>query len=119
MATDCEKLSANAQSIFERLKPHFPPDPWNKPQWHEDGRVYDNGWYDLRLSVDRDRLMEMRRRLLGSLVEIQAGVIIKRVGSLARFTYEHFTSHMQEVVELIRDLNELDFQIETLDLIES
>ena len=118
MATDCEKLSPNASAIFKRLEPFFSPDPWQKPMWNEEGTVKDNGEYDLRKSADRMKLEKQTRTTLGSFVENTAGVYKSKNGSLEGFEIDHFGKAIRNKVELLFILRDLDFQIETGDLID-
>jgi hypothetical protein len=119
MATDCEVLTPNARKIFEKLKPFFPPDPWKKPNWFEDGTVRDNGLFDLRKSQDRTRLIETSKSTLGSFVELQAIIYQKKNGTLEGFEVDHFGQMIKKEAELLLLLNDLDFQIETADLIDT
>ncbi|HEX5430248.1 MAG TPA: hypothetical protein VFX17_04195 [Patescibacteria group bacterium] len=115
--TDCEKLSLAAQAIFGQLKPFFPPDPWNKPQWIEEGVVIDNGQHDLRKSADRAKLIEKTEATLGSFVEVAARSYRRKNGSLEGFEIDHFGPMIKNKVELLFILEELNFQIETMDLV--
>ena len=119
MGTDCEKLSPNAKKIFDELKPHFPPDPWNRPMWQEEGIVYSNGLLDLRKNQDRNRLIERTRSTLGSFVETRAGVYRNKNGSLEGFEIDHFGMMIRKRVELLFILDDLDFQIEIGDLVDA
>ena len=120
MAQDCEKLSENARKIFDCIKVHFPPGPWNKPNWQVDGMVDDNRWYDLRKSADRKMLIEKQKSMIGYLVELRASAYRKKSGSLDGFTRRRFSRHIQKVVELLLLLNDLDFKIETMmDIVEA
>ena len=119
MPTDCEALSDNAQAIFAKLQPFYPPDPWDKPQWEAVGRIFDNGWHDLRLAADREKMTRWYKNLLGYLVEMSAIGYMRDHSTLEGFTQLHFTDHMRKVGHELLILNELDFQIETMDLVES
>lgn len=116
--TDCEKLSPAALQIFEKLKPFFPPNPWNRPTWNEVGTVEDNGLFDLRKSNDRNKLIERTRSTLGSFVEVTASGYKKRNGSFEGFEIDHFGPMIKNKVEMLFILNDLDFQIETMDLVD-
>ena len=118
MPTDGEKLSPKAQMIFKSLEPFFPPDPWKKPRWEAEGRVFDNGWFDLRKRADRTRLAENQKSFLGYLVEMEAIHQKTLTGSLEGFTKMHFTRVMQMCAEIVILLNDLDFQIETGDVVD-
>ncbi len=121
MATDCKKLSPNAQKFFERLKFHFPPDPWGKPRWQKRGKVNDNGWFDLRKNNDRDRLEKNVTKFLGYLVGMEAKIYQKKKGSLVGFENCRFSSKMfRSYADILLTLEELDYQIqmETIDLVE-
>ncbi|MBX4205394.1 MAG: hypothetical protein KW788_04410 [Candidatus Doudnabacteria bacterium] len=119
MARDCEVLSTNARAIFEKLKVHFPPDPWHWPMWNEEGLVEDNGRFDLRTSADRQRLIDRKKMTLSSFVENSASVYMRRKGSLDGFEIEHFGLMIKNEVELLLILYDLDFQIETGDLVDA
>lgn len=116
---DCMYLSKNAQLIFERITRHFPPDPWKKPQWEPEGRVHDNIWLDLRKSADRRKLMDQIKSQFGYLIGLKAGMYRKEHGgSLRGFRQVRLTPHDRDRAELLLLLEDLDFQIETGDLIE-
>ncbi len=119
MGTDCNVMSPNARKIFEKLKPFYPPDPWQRPMWDEEGRVKDNGSFDLRKSSDRSRLIERSRSTLGSFVETVAGAYETRVGSFDGLEHHHFGLMIKHEVERLKILNDLDFQIETGDLVDA
>lgn len=118
MARDCEELSPNARKLFDQIKAYFPLDPWLKPQSTEDGKVFENIWYDLRKSSDRDLLAGKKRNLLGVLVELSAIEYKKQYGSLLGFANRHLNPLIAYIAELLLLLTDLDFQIETLDLVE-
>ncbi|MEK7654377.1 MAG: hypothetical protein AAB345_03850 [Patescibacteria group bacterium] len=118
MATDCEKLSPAAKKIFDKLKPFYPPDPWRKPRWEKDGVVIDNGTYDLRRHADRKRLEDNRQSFLGYMLALAASIHRDGAGSMQGFTEKHFSEHMQQVAEQLLLLRDLDFQIETVDLVD-
>jgi hypothetical protein len=118
MNTDCKRLSKNAREIFVKLGRFYPADPWNKPRWLKVGRIHDNGWYDLRKSTDRNRLIEKTERALGYSVKIAASIHKKKYGSMRGFTTACFSKMMQHQAELLLILEDLDFQIETQDLID-
>lgn len=118
MARDVEALSPKAAVIFARLKPFYPLGAFQQVQWEEAGRVYDNGWHDLRLSADRERLENWNKSMIGYLVRAEASMFVKAHGSLDDFTRHHFTTHMKELAEQLLILDELSFQIETLDICE-
>ena len=120
MAVNCEKLSSNAQLIFEKIKPHFPPDPWNKPRWTEEGIVYSNGFFDLRKHNDRDKLMEKQKSFIGYCIGLNGSSYKKEHnGSLDGFLNNLMSdSLIQKTTELLLLLQDLDFQIETLDICE-
>ena len=112
------EFSEKARKIFETIKAFFPPDPFGEAQYADEGRVYDNGWYDLRTKKDRARLMEKIENLIGYLVQRAATEFREKKGSLRGFTSRHFTPHMQKEVQLLLLLSDLDFQIETMDFFE-
>ena len=116
---DCEELSPHAKVKFDRLKPFFPPDPWDKPRWQEEGLVFSNGWLDLRKSADRKKLEEQLLRFIGHAAKTAASLYRnKRAGSLEGFEHEHYGPVIQQKAELLLLLDDLDFQIETYDLVE-
>jgi len=117
--TNCKSFSANAIKIFEKIQPYFPPDPWSNPQWIQEGRVKDNEWYDLRKSDDRSRLIEAERSALGHMAQIKAVAHREKHGSLRGFAKKRFSRAIQHQVELLLLLEDLDFQIESLDFVES
>ena len=111
---DCEALSPNARKIFDKIKEHYPPDPWNNPQWTEDGTVYANGWCDLRRGEVRSRLIERYERLIGHATVAWAKVVKAENKEIRESVFDFKLS--QKWIELAVLLHELDFQIETLDL---
>ena len=118
MGTNRAKLSPNALRIFKKTKKYYPPDPWGNPRWIVDGRVYINGWLDLCKSEDRKSLMEAKKSLLGHVVELEASSYRNKNGSLKGFNRQCFPRIIQDVAELLLLLNDLDFQIETMDIVE-
>lgn len=118
MAVDCEQLSPNAQIIFEKIKPYFPPDPWNKPSWTEEGIVHHNWFFDLRKHKDRDKLIEWQKNFIGSCIGLTASSYRKNNESLDGFLNKCNDGLIQKTTELLLLLEDLDFQIETLDLCE-
>lgn len=115
MSTDCETLSPKAREIFGKLQPFFKPDPWDNPQWREDGMVRDNGELDLKKSADRQKLIDRVVNTLGSFVETTASGYHRRNGTLNGFEIDHFGPMIKDKVALLLILRELDFQIETGD----
>lgn len=113
---DCEKLSLNALKIFEQVKTHYPPDPWNKQQWAKDGTVYDNGWHDLRKAEDRDRLIKKYEHIIGHVIVLSARSKMERGEVLNRSVFDFRAS--KRWIEVAGLLYDLDFQIETMDLVE-
>ena len=113
---DCEKFSPNAREIFNEITKYYPPNPWNQPQWTEDGKVFDNGWHDLRKEFDRTWLITWYERLIGSTIVTLAGDRKNKGGKLTRDVFSIKLS--KRWIELAVLLKELDFQIETLDLVE-
>lgn len=120
MATDCEELSPNARKIFEKLKVFYPPDSWKNPQFTEEGKVHESGssWYDLRKSKDRNKLMEEKKNFLGYVVELNAISHYEENGSLEGFFEKQYSRLMTNALGILMLLNDLDFQIETLDLVD-
>ena len=116
---DCEKLSPNALKIFKRLRPFYPPDSWQKPQWKEEGIVLDNGIYDLRKQADRKRLEENKLQMVGYSMRLQAKQIMDKESSLVDLEHRHIPKSVQVYLEILLILDELDFQIETMDLVEA
>lgn len=119
MPTDCKKLSPNARKIFEKLIPYFGRDPWNKPRWRKCGKVHDNGWYDLRKAKDRILLEEKNQKFIGSVIYTMARTHHDKHGSLKGFKKTHLGKLIQHQAELLILLNDLSFQIDTYDLIDS
>ena len=115
---DCEALTPSAQKIFETLKPHFPPNPWGRPQWQKEGIVIDNWTYDLRKAADRTRLIDWTIRLIGPAVELEARMLEKEKGSIDTLTEHKFNDHIRHLAKLLLILRELDFQIETQDIVD-
>jgi hypothetical protein len=115
---NCEMLSPNAQEIFNKLKPFFPPDSWKTPHWEECGIVTDNGTFDLRKADDRKKLTDRTEMTLGSFVEIVAKGYLDKNATLEGFEHHHFGPLFKSKVELLFILNDLDFQIETGDLVD-
>ena len=111
---DCEKLSPNALKIFEKIKTYYPPDPWKNLQWKEEGLVYDNGWHDLRKGDDRGKLIGRWEHTIGSTIVMFASQ--NKNKKLTRSVF-HFKMS-KRWIEIAVLLKELDFQIETLDLVE-
>lgn len=114
---DCEKLSPNALKIFEKIKVCYPPDPWKAPQWTEYGTVYDNGWHDLRKSEDRNKLMERYTSAIGRIILMTAR--ISRDQSKELRGCDINLKMCERWIDLVILLEELDFQIETMDLVEN
>lgn len=113
---DCEQLTPNARRIFEQIKAYYQPDPWKNPQWTEDCTVYDNGWHDLRKKADREKLVKWYEGLIGSTVVSSAR---NAKDKHQRLTRSMFNLKMcRKWIELATLLYELDFQIETLDMME-
>ena len=113
---DCKELSPNALNIFKQIKKYYPPDPWNEPRWTEEGKVFDNGWYDLRTGGDRGKLIGHYEYQIGATVVIFAEGVKKRNEELTESVLN--LSLSKKWIELTILLKELDFQIETLDLVE-
>jgi hypothetical protein len=123
MATDCEQLSAKARKFFEQIIPHFGKnglDPWNKPVWEAEGVIHELGSprYDLRTSADRQKMIDWYQHMIGHSVYLTACSYRKVHGSLDNFDREHYSRTIQKWSELLILLYDLDFQIETLDLVE-
>lgn len=114
------KLSAKSQAIFLKLMPWFPGDSWGRPRWHPEGVVYNNGRrYDLRKSADRQALIDRELMLIGSAIEIGASVYAKKhKGEYAGYELEPVGPMAAKRVELVKYLRDLDFQIETGDLVD-
>ena len=115
---DCEKFSPKAQEIFNKLKEHYPPDPWEQPNWKEEGLVYANGWLDLRKAADRKKLMEKQKSFIGYLAELAADAYRRKHGSLDGFNCVAYGQGARKTAEQLLLLNDLDFQVETMDLVE-
>lgn len=113
---DCPKLSPNARKIFEKITTFYPPDPWHQPQWIAEGKVFDNGWYDLRKAKDRDELIRWYERLIGHFIVESARVARDKKKKLTHSVFSLRVS--KRWIELVVLFYELDFQIETLDFVE-
>ena len=116
MNTDCKQLSPAASEIFKKLRAYFQSDPWKKPHWRKSGKVYSNEWYDLRKSADRNRLMNCTKSFVGFLIENKASSYKKTHGSLKGFETESLGKVVCQQSELLVLLADLDFQIETMDI---
>jgi len=69
--------------------------------------------------ADRERLEGRQKSLIGYLVEIQAiRYRDEHEGSLDGFTNVPFPRTIQHQAEILLILNDLDFQIETMDIVE-
>lgn len=125
MAQDVQELSPDAKKIFGNLKPYFPSDPWGNSCWDPSGLVFNNIWYDLRNSEARNRLIDQEKQTIGYQVQIEASLYVKKnncvsngeLGWMTNFTYHHFSRSVQHNAELLLLLLDLDFQIETLDIV--
>lgn len=113
---DCEKLSPNALKIFEKITAYYPPYPWKRPRWTPNGMVHDNGWHDLRKKEDRDKLIRRWEHTIGATVVMFANQRNNRKKKLTRSVFNFKMS--RRWIELAVLLKELDFQIETMDLVE-
>lgn len=113
---DCKKLSPNALEIFEKIKAYYPLDPWNKLQWYQEGKVYDNGWHDLRKAEDRDKLIKKYEHIIGHVIVLSARNKMERGEVFTKSVFNFRAS--KRWIEIAGLLYDLDFQIETLDLVE-
>lgn len=122
---DCERLSLKAQKIFKQIILYYPPDPWNNLRWTDEGKVWSNGWHDLRKGKDRNYLIEHQKQFIGYQIQIEASSYKQKhkcvprgeLGWMVDFTRHHFPQSTQYSVELLLLLLDLDFQIETLDAV--
>lgn len=114
---DCEKLSPNALKIFEKIKACYPPDSWDNPQWTEDGKVFDNGWHDLRKSEIRNKLIHRHEHFVGHHI-FSAFKLAKEKQQELTGCWALNIQTFKRWLEIIDLLYELDFQIETYDLVE-
>ncbi|OHA35040.1 MAG: hypothetical protein A2928_04035 [Candidatus Taylorbacteria bacterium RIFCSPLOWO2_01_FULL_45_15b] len=113
---DCQKLSPKARKIFNSLKPYFPPDPWGKARWKKDGRVCDNGEFDLRKSEDKDKIQHLKRLLIGHELEMMYRRYREKYHlPLEGISNMPLTPLLKDTLEITRLLAELDYQIETGD----
>jgi hypothetical protein len=119
MSRDCKRLSPAAREIFKKLEPFFPPDPWKKPLWVKSGRVYSNGWHDLKLAADRKKLLESNKSFMGYCIQGKASSFRDKHGSLEGFADEPISKMVAHNALLQLLLEDLDFQIETMDLVEA
>lgn len=113
---DCQELSPNARKIFERIKEYYPLDPWGKQQWSEEGTVTDNGVFDLKKAEDRSKLISRYESLIGSTIVMFAKSESDTGNKITRKVF-HFKMS-KKWIELAVLLHELDFQIETMDLVD-
>lgn len=113
---DCEKLTPNAQKIFEQIKEHYTPDSWNIQQWTEDGHIYDNGWKDLKKQEVRYKLMNFYENVIGSSVITSAEAEQRRAGKYGKKVFNFKMS--KRWIDIVILLRALDFQIETMDLVD-
>ncbi len=126
MGRDVIELSRNAKKIFENLKPYFPPDSFGNMSWKPEGIVHSNIWHDLRSAAGRQKLARQIKDAISYDAEIQASIYKDthkcesrgELNWLEGFTLAHFTKGMQHNLELLLILNDLDFQIETMDFAE-
>lgn len=113
---DCEKLSPNALKIFEKIKAYYPVDSWKNQQWTGVGTVYDNGWHDLKKAEDRDKLIKKYEHIIGHVIVLSARNKMERGEVLTKSVFDFRGS--KRWIEIAGLLYDLDFQIETMDLIE-
>lgn len=114
---DCKQLSLSARMIFEKITEYYPNDPWNNMQWSSVGSVNDNGWYDLRKSKDRSKLIERYQHMIGYTIVMFAKGARDKGQNITPSVFHWSLS--KRWIELAVLLLELDFQIETLDLVGS
>ncbi len=113
------ELSAKSQAIFLKMKPWFPNDSWGNAKWHAEGIVNNGRRYDLRKSADRNALIEWELLMIGSAIENSASVYAtKHKGEYVGYELEQVGSMVAKRAELVRHLRDLDFQIETGDLVD-
>ncbi len=119
MAIDCERLSPKAQEIFAKLRPYLPDQPFGRKGWREEGIVCDEGDFDLRKAEDRKRFEEERKGYIAHHMLLLASEHEKAHGSLDTFQLgDGLGALVRQHLEVLLILTELDFQIETLDLVE-
>lgn len=119
MARDCETLSKKAQAIFNKLKPFFPPNAWGRPFWEREGTIAGDGTLDLRKSADRKHMEEKILSFIGNVVGLEASSFRKNNnGSLSGFKDQKYSAIIQHEAEKLLILRDLDFQIETADVID-
>ena len=122
MPIDCPELSQKARAIFEKLKPHFPPDPWGSPKWFEDGRVFrDLGErvFDLRKSADGEKITNDLFHTLGYMLTIAVGVFKDHHGKSANLEGFRLTPMLLNKLELYDLLTELEYQIEIAPIVDA
>ncbi len=113
---NCDQLSPNALKIFEQIKVYYPLDPWKKQRLYAEGKIYDNGWYDLRKAEDRDKLIKKYEHIIGHVIVLSARNKMERGEVLTKSVFNFRAS--KRWIEIAGLLYDLDFQIETLDLVE-
>lgn len=115
---DVEKLSPKALEIFKKLQPHYPLGAFGRPQWLPEGKIEDNGVFDLRTAAGRKKLEGQLLTVIGYVIRNSAHVYKRQKGvglCIAGFEEERIGRGVRDFVEVLLILGELDFQIETLD----
>ena|SRR3989344_3734812 len=110
------EIKSEGEKIFNSLRPYFPPDPWGKARWKKDGRVYDNGEFDLLKSEDRDKIQYLKRLLIGHELEMMyRRYREKNYLPLESISNMPLTPLLKDTLEIAHILAELDYEIETGD----
>lgn len=118
MPTDCVALSQNAQKIFGELKQYFPKNAYDRDVWIETGIIDDNGLFDLRRAQGRADLERKIKERIGDMVLTRVQRYIKEKPDHG-FDIEHFGAMICREAQILEILVRLDFQIETLDIVEN
>ena len=121
MDAETPPLSEKSRIIFKKLEPLFQPGPFpGQINWQEEGVVVDQTvFYDLRKREDRERLERSYSQLIGHTVfTLKAKPYAEKNGSLEGFEHEHHSPMIVRWLQILLIVDELDFQIETMDLVE-
>ena len=120
MAQDCVELSPRAREIFEKIVPYFPRDSYGNHQFSKEGKIFEDNWYDLRLATERQAFISRKKYFVGNVVSLQAEAYRKdHGGSLNGFTRQSYSRMTQHTLEILLLIEDLDFQIETGDFVNS
>ncbi len=118
--TDCVKLSKKSQDIFGKIAAFYPPGPFGHINVRQSGKIRDNSrWYDLKKSKHRKKRIEWVKGMIGYMVGLHADSYRKEHGgSLVGFGKKGNGRLVTRYAEELMLLEDLDFQIETGDLVD-